>query len=354
MKSIGVLAAGFLACSLTEAAFAGCQPGNFINNCAFPIDISGWTTTSGTPSHDPSEGSSLPGSLQVVGAGVDISFQQCVDMTGFALPIPVNFGIDYRDASANAIETLTVSVSDYTDPACTPGNETGNSSNASDGITSTSYEQVSGTHTIGVAAQGVLFRVQATRFASTITGHFDDAFLGANVVYAGCQPGNYISNCGFPSNILGWTTTSGSPSHDPTEGSSTPGSLQVVGAGVDISFQQCVNVTGLALPMGISYGIDYRDASANAMETVRVSVSDYTDAACTPGNETGNSSEATDGITSTSYEQVSGAHTIGVSAQGVLFRVYAQRFSSTITGHFDDAFVGANVVPVDLQSIAIE
>ena len=354
MKRIGVLFVGLVAWTFAQAAFAGCQPGNYINNCAFPVNTAGWTTTSGVASFDGAEGSSQPGSLQVVGTGVDITFQQCVDVTSLTLPRLVAYGIDYRDAAANAIETLAVSVTDYTDPACTPGNETGNSSNVTDGITSTSYEQVSGSHTIGAGAQGVLFRVNAARFSSTITGNFDDAFFGANVVYSGCQPGNYITNCGFPDNLLGWTTTSGVPSHDASEGSSLPGSLQVVGAGVDITFQQCVDVTGLSLPMVVNYGIDYRDASANAMETVNVSVTDYTDAACTPGNETGNSSEATDGITSTSYEQVSGAHTIGVSAQGVLFRVYAQRFSSTITGHFDDAFVGANVVPVELQSIAIE
>jgi hypothetical protein len=170
---------------------------------------------------------------------------------------------------------------------------------------------------------------------------------------AECQPGNLIDNCGFPTDILGWTTTSGSPSHDASEGNSTPGSLQVVGAGVDITFHQCVDVSGQALPMVAGYGIDYRDAASNDIETVSVSVTDFTDPACTPGNETGNSSNVSDGITSTSYEQVSGSYTIGATAQGVLLRVNAQRFASTITGHFDDAFLGINAVPVELLSFEV-
>jgi hypothetical protein len=170
---------------------------------------------------------------------------------------------------------------------------------------------------------------------------------------AECQPGNFTANCGFPTDIVGWTTTSGSPSHDGTEGNSTPGSLQVVGVGVDITFQQCVDVTGQILPMVAGYGIDYRDAASNDIETVTVSVTDYTDAACTPGNETGNSSNASDGITSTSYEQVSGSYNIGAGAQGVLFRVNAQRFAPTITAHFDDAFLGLNVVPVELLTFEV-
>lgn len=176
---------------------------------------------------------------------------------------------------------------------------------------------------------------------------------GPAVAFAECQPGNFTANCGFPTDILGWTTTSGSPSHDAGEGNSTPGSLQVVGAGVDITFQQCVDVTGQTLPMVAGYGIDYRDSASNEIETVNVSVTDYTDTACTPGNETGNSSNVSDGITSTSYEQVSGSYTIGAAAQGVLLRVNAVRFSPTITGHFDDAFLGANVVPVALLSFEV-
>ena len=84
-----------------------------------------------------------------------------------------------------------------------------------------------------------------------------------------------------------------------------------------------------------------------------MSVTDFTDAACTPGNETGNSDNVSDGITSTSYEQVSGSYTIGATAQGVLLRVNALPFSSTITAHFDDAFLGANVVPVQLLSFEV-
>jgi hypothetical protein len=173
------------------------------------------------------------------------------------------------------------------------------------------------------------------------------------VALAECQPGNLTSNCGFPTDILGWTTTSGVPTHDGTEGSTAPGSLQVVGAGVSITFHQCIDVTGQALPMVVGYGIDYRDSSSNAIETVNVSVTDFTDTACTPGNETGNSSNVSDGITSTSYEQVSGSYTIGATAQGVLLRVNALPFASTIAGHFDDAFLGVDAVPVELLSFGI-
>jgi hypothetical protein len=176
----------------------------------------------------------------------------------------------------------------------------------------------------------------------------------AQSAYAGCQPGNYIDNCGFPSNILGWTTTSGTASYDSTGGNSTPGSIEVVATGTNITFQQCVDVSALTLPLAANFGIDHRDSSSNNIETVTVSVTDYTDAACTSGNETGNSSNASDGLTSTSYRQVSGSYTIGASAQGVLFRVDALPFASTITGDFDDAFLGTNVVPVTLQSFAID
>ena len=167
---------------LSGSAFAACQPGNFIDNCGFPTDISGWTVTSGTGSHDPTGGNSTPGSLEVTASGTNITFHQCVDVSSLSLPMMVNFGIDHRDSGNNQIETVTVSVTDYSDPACTGGNETGNSSSASDGIANTSYRQVSGSYTIGASAQGVLFRVNGLPFAATITGDFDDAFLGTNTV----------------------------------------------------------------------------------------------------------------------------------------------------------------------------
>ncbi len=181
------------------------------------------------------------------------------------------------------------------------------------------------------------------------------ALILAQPVSAGCQPTNYVNNCGFPTNILGgWTVTSGVGTHDAAEGSSTPGSLMVVATSANITFHQCVDVSAVARPVVASFGIDYRDSVANNIETITVSVTDYSDSACTSGNETGNSSNATAGVTSASYSQLGGSYTIGAAAQGVLLRVDAVPFASTITGHFDDAFLGANVVPVKLQSLRID
>lgn len=177
-----LLSAG-IALAFAQNLFAGCQPTNYINNCGFPSDIAGWTTTSGTASYDGTSGSTALGSIKVIATGLtNITFRQCVNVQAVARPVVASFGIDHRDSVANNIETVTVTVTDFSDTACTGGKETGNSSSASDGITSTSYRQVSGSYTIGAAARGVLFQVNAAPFASTITGNFDDAFLGANVV----------------------------------------------------------------------------------------------------------------------------------------------------------------------------
>lgn len=177
-----LLSAG-IALAFAQNLFAGCQPTNYINNCGFPSNTAGWTTTSGTASYDGTSGSTALGSIKVVATGLtNITFRQCVNVQEVARPVVASFGIDHRDSVANNIETVTVTVTDFSDTACTGGNETGNSSNASDGITSTSYRQVSGSYTIGAAARGVLFQVNAAPFASTITGNFDDAFLGANVI----------------------------------------------------------------------------------------------------------------------------------------------------------------------------
>jgi hypothetical protein len=195
---LAFLSAG-IALAFAQTVFAGCQSTNYINNCSFSSNIAGWTTTSGAASYDGTSGSSAPGSIQVIATGTTITFQQCVNVNALARPVAASFGIDHRDSAGNNIETVSVTVTDFSDTSCTSGNETGNSGSASDGLTSTSYRQISGSYTIGAAAQGVLFRVNAAPFAPTITGNFDDAFLGANVI----PPPPLVANPGPTNNGLG-------------------------------------------------------------------------------------------------------------------------------------------------------
>lgn len=175
--------------------------------------------------------------------------------------------------------------------------------------------------------------------------------LWASPALACQQPGNRVTNCGFDTGLSGWSLSTGTLTHQPSDGSSQAGSLQAAaGGGVNptAAFEQCL--TGLAPSTSYGFGVDARRLSGSTV-TCTVLIDQYAGANCTPP------STGTAGLTialNATWTQSQSVHTTAATTQSAFFTVTCSDGTQTFSVRFDDLFYGQGLVPVELSHFSVE
>lgn len=169
--------------------------------------------------------------------------------------------------------------------------------------------------------------------------------------------GNLVTNCGFDTNLTGWTSTVADPAcaHNAADGSSAVGNSEC-GAFLNApNFQLQLSSTAcLDVNPSTTYGLgaDFRLVSGGTVNCL-VRAEAHNDNTCTSPNF----SHETPVISPiTSYTQASGFITTGMTHGSVLMRVLCD--SPAAQGDFvvriDDVFLSVGLTPVELQEFSVE
>ena len=169
----------------------------------------------------------------------------------------------------------------------------------------------------------------------------------ANTTASACVGGtNIVPNCGFASNITGWTIIAGTCVHDPNSGATALGSIRCDSTGSGFPraarFSRCL--TGA---QGVSGGSTYQfgaaaQLTAGANVQCNVQLADFTGSGCT-SNINAQTTPLTAAAPPNFGASVAAEYVLGASAQSVSVQV-----ECTSGGAFqmrvDDVFVSREVM----------
>lgn len=184
--------------------------------------------------------------------------------------------------------------------------------------------------------------------------------LGApTVTWADCAiAGNLVTNCNFAGGIANWAQGLGTFSHEPTDGSSSAGSMHGVaednGNGFWLDFRQCItNPVDNTL---YNFGLDVR-STFGTLSNCRLGVQTCTAASC--GGVCGGTQAQSglDTVTGAWTQTSGGTGQITTLVGGSVLLIAAcgnGSETSTYTVRFDDIFFGVGLVPVELQTFEVE
>ncbi len=169
-------------------------------------------------------------------------------------------------------------------------------------------------------------------------------------------PGNLVANCGFTSSSTGWSLVWPLLMFSSLDGSpngSGPGCL----GGQPISmqmpffgFQQCVS--GLQPNTSYGFGIDSRTLDPSVNSSCSLAVMEHPAADCNGGVLQGHSV----GIALGDWAQYDGTFVSNAGVQSATFSVFCSdgALDPALKVRFDDAFLGAGLVPVELQRFELD
>lgn len=184
--------------------------------------------------------------------------------------------------------------------------------------------------------------------------------LGAPAVtWADCAiAGNLVTNCNFAGGITNWNQLLGTFSHEPTDGSSSAGSMHGVsednGNGFWLDFRQCItNPVDTTL---YNFGMDVR-STFGTLNGCRIGAQTCNGTSCGAGCVVTQATTNLNTVTGTWTQTSGGTGQITTLAGGSVLLIAAcgnGSETSTYTVRFDDIFFGVGLVPVELQTFEVE
>lgn len=174
------------------------------------------------------------------------------------------------------------------------------------------------------------------------------------------SPGvNLLTNCGFPSNVAGWTPEGGGSAlfvHDPVQGNTLPGAAHV-SADNSVGTSQCFSV----LPGNYGFGMHGSNIAGNSSNVLicTVTVQGFSALGCGAGTAVGAALSHSAGFTNftagADWVTMNNTGTLLPTVQSALFRIACLAPGASLAdAFFDDLFFGVGLTPVELLRFSVE
>jgi hypothetical protein len=167
-----------------------------------------------------------------------------------------------------------------------------------------------------------------------------------------CHLDNLVTNCGFDTDITGWSTFAGSCVHNTNDGSSAVGNIECdaeSSGGFFVVTEQCIT-SGVTGDTTYSFGADARLVSGSNVNC-QVATFAFSDATCTISGSSQVSPFFNPGAAYTQSVATSFLTPAGTQSVGIRVQCFS---SNDFVLRSDDVFFGVNLVPVELQEFWVE